>query len=101
MFQTHLKPETMRNFFQYLFISFLFISFISCKRSGSGANSQLSIFLTDVPANYDAVNIDIQGIQVNTDMYSSTNTGWESLPLNRKGVYNLLDFRNGLHTLLT
>jgi len=91
----------MRNFFQYLFVSFLFISFISCKRSGSGANSQLSLLLTDSTANYDAVNVDIQGIQINTDKYSSTNTGWISLPLNRRGVYNLLDFRNGLDTLLT
>src|SRR5258706_3688037 len=92
----------MRNFFQYLFITLLFsTSFISCKKSSSGANSQLSLLLTDAPSNYDAVNIDIQGIQVNTDMYSSTNTGWKSLPLNRKGIYNLLDFRNGLDTVLT
>jgi len=50
----------------------------------------------DDPASYDSVNIDIQDIKVNTG-----DTGWTSLPLNRKGVYNLLDFKNGLDTLLS
>ena len=91
----------MKKLVQHLFIAFLFSSsFISCSKNSSDANSQLSIFLTDVPAIYDAVNIDIQGIQVNTNRYSSTTTGWISLPLKKQGVYNLLDFRNGLDTLL-
>ena len=91
----------MKKLVQHLFIAFLFCSsFISCNKSSSDTNSQLSIFLTDAPANYDAVNIDVQGIQVNTNRYSSTSTGWISLPLNKRGIYNLLDFRNGLDTLL-
>lgn len=86
----------------FIFIAFLFsISFISCEKSSSTISSRMSFFLTDDPANYDAVNIDIQEIQVNADSDSSTQSGWKSLPLNRKGVYNLLNFRNGLDTLLT
>lgn len=86
----------------FIFIAFLFsISFISCEKSSSTISSRMSFFLTDDPANYDAVNIDIQEIQVNADSDSSTQSSWKSLPLNRKGVYNLLNFRNGLDTLLT
>ncbi|RAJ04214.1 uncharacterized protein DUF4382 [Chitinophaga skermanii] len=61
-------------------------------------NSRLSVYLTDAPVAYDAVYIDIQDVRVN---YSSdTTNGWQSLGLLRPGVYNLLDFRNGLDTLL-
>lgn len=85
-----------------LFFSMLFlfsIGFVACKKSNSSNTSKMSVLLTDDPSTYDAVNIDIQDIQVRAD--SAADSGWISLPLNRKGVYNLLDFKNGLDTLLT
>lgn len=50
--------------------------------------------MTDAPGDYDQVNVDIQGVEIHSDQ-----NGWVSLPAN-KGVYNLLDFTNGLDTLL-
>ena len=87
-----------------LFISIVFlfsICFVACKKNSSATSSKLSVLLTDDPSVYDAVNVDIQDIQVNTDADTGTQHGWTSLPLYNKGVYNLLDFRNGLDTLLT
>lgn len=79
--------------------SLLFLSACSKNETMSSAgNSKLSVYLTDDPAAYDAVNIDIKDIQVNTS--TDANAGWQSLPVVRPGVYNLLDFRNGLDTLL-
>ncbi|HEY8691051.1 MAG TPA: DUF4382 domain-containing protein [Chitinophagaceae bacterium] len=92
----------MKNFTK-LFFSIVFllsICFIACKKSSSSNVSKLSVSLTDDPSTYDAVNIDIQDIQVNINADTGTLSGWTSLPLTRKGVYNLLDFRNGLDTLL-
>lgn len=83
-----------------LFLAFAFfvsLFFLSCNKNNSTGPSRLSVSLTDDPGSYDSVNIDIQDIRVNT----GTDTGWTSLTLNRKGVYNLLDFKNGLDTLLT
>lgn len=76
---------------------FVSLSFVACKKNQTSGTSRLTVSLTDDPGSYDAVNVDIQDIQVNT----GSDTGWTSLPLARKGVYNLLDFKNGLDTLLT
>lgn len=70
----------------------------SCKKNESGP-SRLTVMLTDDPAIYDSVDIDIQDIRVNAS--NEADKGWMSLPLNRKGIYNLLDFQNGLDTLLS
>lgn len=76
---------------------FVALSFVACNKNKTAAPSKLTVSLTDDPGSYDAVNVDIQDLQVNT----GSDTGWTSLPLTRKGVYNLLDFKNGLDTLLT
>lgn len=66
--------------------------------SGCNKNKQakLSIYLTDDPANYSQVNIDIQQVLVNV---SNGGDNWKELSIN-PGIYNLLDFRNGLDVLL-
>jgi hypothetical protein len=56
--------------------------------------------LTDGPANYDAVLIDIQQVEVNASSDSASDSGWHSIPLLRPGIYNLLDFKNGIDTVL-
>ena len=57
--------------------------------------ANVSFYLTDDPAEYDAVYIDIQQVEV-------TMEGRAAVALHpvRPGIYNLLDFRNGLDTLL-
>jgi hypothetical protein len=66
--------------------------FIAC--SDSNQNARLEVRLTDAPGDYDAVNIDIQGVQV-----QSNSGGWTSLEV-ETGVYNLLELTNGLDVLL-
>ncbi len=64
----------------------------SCSKSSD--KSHLSIQMTDAPANYDAVMIDIQSVEV-------TGNGGATVMLNTSaGVYNLLNFSNGLDTLI-
>src|SRR5690606_3427429 len=57
--------------------------------------AEVKILLTDDPADYDAVYVDIQGIEIHSDA-----EGWISPALIGPGVYNLLDLSNGLDTLL-
>lgn len=54
----------------------------------------LNIRMTDAPGNYDEVNIDLQSVEV-------TGSGGKNVTLNvNPGIYNLLDFANGLDTLI-
>ena len=72
------------------FLPLLFIS--SCKNDSSKAH--LSVNMTDAPGNYDAVKVDIQSIEI-------TGSTGNTVVLNAKsGIYNLLDFSNGLDTLI-
>lgn len=69
----------------------------SCKKE----NSRLTVYLTDAPADYDAVNIEVIGLQVKASTDPGEG-GWQTMPLPVTPViYNLLDFRNGMETLLS
>ncbi len=61
-------------------------------------NASLQVRLTDAPGSYDAVNIDIRDVQINVT--SDDNNGWQSLPGVHQGVYNLLNLVNDKDTLL-
>jgi len=75
--------------------------FLSCnKNSSSSGPAHLQVMLTDGPANYDAVNIDVQRVEVNVSPDSGTNSGWQTVNVLRPGIYNLLNFKNGIDTLL-
>ncbi|TDW96249.1 DUF4382 domain-containing protein [Dinghuibacter silviterrae] len=78
-----------------------FLLFAACQKSNnSSGNSQLEVRLTDGPANYQAVYIDVEKVEVNVSSDTGTTSGWQTLPLLHPGVYNLLDFRNGIDTVL-
>lgn len=68
---------------------------VSCNKDESiSGKAYLHIRLTDAPANYDAVYIDIQGVEI-------TGQAGTNVQLNvNSGIYNLLDFVNGADTLL-
>jgi hypothetical protein len=72
------------------------ISFYSCSKDNSSGNSNLKVKLTDAPAAYDQVNIDIREVRVNL---RNDSAGWVSLNTNAN-VYNLLGLQNGVDTLL-
>jgi len=69
------------------------------KNSGSGSDkARLQVALTDDPANYDAVFIDVQDIRINyTD---DTSGGWQSLANVAAGAYDVLRLVNDDDTVL-
>ena len=83
------------SFFIIVLAGFLFF-FSGCAENDQ--NSVLKVRLTDAPGDYEQVLIDIQDVQIHV-ADSSGEGNWQSLEVN-KGVYNLLDFRNGMDTLL-
>lgn len=71
----------------------------SCSKDSSddttGAGmSKFEVRLTDAPGDYAAVNIDVQQVQVHVSD-GDDEAGWQTLPLIRPGVYNILDYTNG------
>lgn len=90
----------MKKVFKYLCASLILIFFGSCSKSSIDKGfATLNVRLVDAPVAYDKVNIDIQNVQVKVST-DPTDTGWVSLNITRKGIYNILDFKNGLDTLL-
>jgi hypothetical protein len=83
-----------------LMLGLLLLSGISLFVNSCSKNKQaarLNIYLTDDPAAYDEVNIDIQQVFINKGENGSDS--WKEIPIT-PGVYNLLEFRNGFDTLL-
>ncbi len=70
---------------------------VSCSKEKN--KSRLSIYLTDAPGAYDAVNIDVASVEIKVSS-DQGDDGWIQLPVNT-GVYNLLEFKNGMDTLLS
>jgi hypothetical protein len=87
------------NFLSTLFVFSLFtLALISCSDKDSAEKARLEVRLTDDPAAYDAVFIDIKDVQINVT--GQDDKGWQSLPGVKAGVYNLLDLVNDKDTLL-
>jgi len=88
----------------YVFAGLMMIAFAACQKNSNdqaSGTSRLSVYLTDDPSPYKAVNIDIKEIRVKYSDDSTSDDGWKTLPLTKTGVYNLLKFSNGMDTLLT
>ena len=92
----------MKNLTLYSIALFCTLFINSCSSDDGGETSSnnaglanLTLKLTDAPADYDEVNIDIQEITIHTA------NGWENIEFDNPGVYNLLDFNNGMDTLMT
>jgi len=79
-----------------------FVLFSCNKNSSSSGNGtgHLEVRLTDDPAAYDAVYIDVQRVEVNISSDTGASSGWQTISLLHPGVYNLLAFRNGMDTIL-
>lgn len=80
------------------------MSIISCEKKEevplTNQTTAFRLYLADSPADYQAVVIDVQQVMVMAGSAKEDNSGWLEMPLTRKGQYNLLDFRNGMDTLL-
>jgi hypothetical protein len=77
----------------------LSIFMMACNSSNDEQSATLHVKLTDAPADFEQVNIDIQGVQVHNSL-GDQEGGWTTLTLLETGVYNLLELSNGLDTLL-
>jgi hypothetical protein len=89
--------KTLQILFWVFYLLIAGLAFSSCSKDPG--KSRLSIYLTDAPASYDAVNIEIVRMEIKATSDEGEN-GWQELPLNA-GIYNLLEFRNGMDTLLS
>lgn len=73
--------------------------FSACTKSNDTENgSTLHVRLTDGPADYSEVNVDIKEVRIKFNAEQNEN-GWQTLQTNA-GIYNLLDYQNGKDTLL-
>ncbi len=70
----------------------------ACEQTTNNNMATLSVHLTDAPADYEEVLIDIQKVLIHTDVEGEDD--WTEMENSNIGVYNLLDFTNGLDTLL-
>lgn len=79
------------------------LGFSGCKKDDDDKGTGLAtmeVRLTDAPGDYQAVNIDVQSVQIHVEDNDDP-AGWQTLTLLRAGVYNLLDLVNGNSALLT
>jgi hypothetical protein len=65
----------------------------SCKKNTDQEKSHLTVRMTDAPGDFDAVMVDVVGVEVICDQ--------GTILLNTEaGIYNLLDYSNGLNALI-
>ncbi|MFT3845158.1 MAG: DUF4382 domain-containing protein [Lacibacter sp.] len=95
----------MKTAVKVLFAVAVLISFLllSCKKESSAdeGKQMVNVYLTDNPVNFQQVNVDIQKLELKIEVKDSAGVEhefWEVLTI-RPGVYNLLNFRNGIDTL--
>ena len=70
------------------------ITLNSCNGDDDSATYSYKVRMTDAPADYQQVNIDLQAVEVK-------GTNGQTVILNTTaGIYNLLDFSNGVSTLI-
>src|SRR5690242_8947336 len=87
--------KTLRNFL--LLCSGALMLTTACKKeeaTTSIGTTPVKVRMTDAPAAYDQVNVDIIGVEFKVNSGTTVN-----LNVN-PGVYNLLDFANGVDTLI-
>jgi len=91
--------KTVRLLLSISLFAILIFSGTNCKKDAE--KSRLTVYLTDAPADYDAVNIEVVGIEVKASTDPGEG-GWITMPMPISPVtYNLLEFTNGMETLLS
>lgn len=86
------NKRILKSIMYVMIFSLQVVLLVSCKDENNKAH--LAIRMTDAPGNYDAVTIDVQGVEI-------VGSNGNAIMLNAKsGVYNLLDLSNGLDTLI-
>jgi hypothetical protein len=78
----------------FVILSLSVFLFISCDKDSNGTT--LKVKLTDAPAAYEEVNVDIREVKVKMEGDSSN---WITLQT-AAGIYNLLEYQDGVDTLI-
>lgn len=76
--------------------SLIAASFVLMRCGEDEKTARLEVWLTDSPGDFQEVNIDIQGVEINS---TDDDAGWQTVPIDA-GVYDLLKLTDGLDTLL-
>ncbi len=79
-----------------VFLSALF--FISCSDKSSAGKARLQIAMVDAPGDYQEVNIEVVGVEMNWS--ASNDQGWETLPMVARKTYDLLKLTGGQEAIL-
>jgi Domain of unknown function (DUF4382) len=91
--------KTLRSLLSLSFFVLIAFMITSCKKDVE--KSRLTVYLTDAPADYDAVTIEVVEIQVKATSDGGEN-GWQKLPMpTSPALFNVLEFTNGMDTLLS
>lgn len=74
--------------------------FSACEKDNtSSEKATLNVRLTDTPADYEEVLIDVEEVRIHVSS-GEEDENWRTLENVNSGIYNLLDFTNGVDTLL-
>jgi hypothetical protein len=82
------------NFFFLLPLSIAVLLLVACKKESD--NSTLRIRLTDAPAAFEEVNVDLEQVNIK---FAEDGESWRSMKTT-PGIYNLLALQNGIDTLI-
>lgn len=88
----------MKTLFKFITVVLVFVSIAiitnSCKKENPQAYGHMTVKMTDAPADYLEVNVQVIGLQVHHE-----NSGWVTLPVN-VGIYDLLDLQHNVTVAL-
>ncbi|MDR8389565.1 DUF4382 domain-containing protein [Aliifodinibius sp. S!AR15-10] len=100
--------KALQGLFAVALIAFIAVSCSDINTSGTQTDkAKLNVHLTDAPADYEEVNIDVQGLRIHytpatsdtVDPNPERDGKWIDLPVEPMNV-NLLELQNGVDTLL-
>lgn len=84
----------MNTFRIFFIIGLLSLMISGCNKNASSGTSPMTVRMTDAPGDFTAVYIDLQSVVV------TGGTGGDVTLNTHPGIYNLLDFSNGVDTLI-
>ena len=86
--------------FCFLTLLLIGVVVISCNKEDNNSGiSTIKVSLTDLPGDYEAVNIDVQDVKIKRSNDSGDN-GWVSIGNITPGIYNLLELTGGIKTII-
>lgn len=99
-----LKRMSFKNL---LLLAVIAVATVSCSKddeNSSEGSAHLTVRMTDAPGDYDAVNVEVTDVQIQTDAAvegeAETDGGWVSVGNVKTGIYDLLELTGGVSQLL-